>query len=113
MGAPRLNDLRQPEKLSTILKEDNPDDCLSCRLIGASPCSLTEKIGFTDTATPIGAAALSGLGAYSWISGSAALERNKKELLKNKTRIGMGPRKFGLGGIALGLVGLGIYRLVN
>lgn len=61
----------------------------------------------------VGAAALTGLGAYSWISGSAALERNKKEVLKNQTRIGLGPRRFGLGGIALGLVGLGVYRLVN
>lgn len=36
VGAQRLSELREPEKLSNLLKEDKVDDCLSCRLIGAS-----------------------------------------------------------------------------
>ena len=32
---PGLYPLQQPEKLSSILKEDK-DDCLSCRLVGQS-----------------------------------------------------------------------------
>ena len=31
---PFLGAVQEPEKLSNLLKEDKPDDCLSCRLIG-------------------------------------------------------------------------------
>jgi len=89
---PRLYDLQQPEKLSKILKEDR-DDCLSCRLVGAS--------------------AFIGLGAYTYYSGKQGLKERGHIIAKQS---GMGGLKWRLRGIALlssSFVGMGLYRLVN
>lgn len=89
---PGLYDLQQPEKLSKILKEDK-DDCLSCRLVGAS--------------------AFIGLGAYTYYTGQQGLKERGHIIAKQS---GMGGLRWRLGGIALlssTFVGMGLYRLVN
>ncbi|CAF9933944.1 hypothetical protein IMSHALPRED_009531 [Imshaugia aleurites] len=89
---PKLYALQQPEKLSKILKEDR-DDCLSCRLIGAS--------------------AFIGLGAYVYYSGQQGLKERGHMIARQS---GMGGVKWRLRGIALlssSFIGMGLYRLVN
>ncbi|KAM0795213.1 hypothetical protein BDR22DRAFT_871834 [Usnea florida] len=89
---PRLYDLQQPEKLSKILSEDK-DDCLSCRLVGAS--------------------AFIGLGGYVYYSGKQALKERGHMIARQS---GLGGLKWRLRGIALlssTFVGMGLYRLVN
>jgi len=90
---PSLNQLNQPEPLSTILAQDKVDDCLPCRVTGA--------------------AAFIGLGAYSYFSGHAQLRQQEAKILKSGTRLGIKGRQMGITGIAMSLVGLGLYRLVN
>ncbi|EFW99384.1 exosome complex exonuclease [Grosmannia clavigera kw1407] len=88
---PTLASLERPEKYQNLLKEDRGDDCLPCRVIGGG--------------------AFLGLGAYSYISGQAQLEQQRAAILQSKSMFGMRSRKFGITGISLGLVWLGVWRL--
>lgn len=36
-GTPRVEELQRPERLQEVLKKDQIDDCLPCRLTGTSP----------------------------------------------------------------------------
>lgn len=90
---PPLSQLNQPEPLSSTLARDKVEDCLPCRVTGA--------------------AAFIGLGAYSYFSGHAQLRQQEAKILKSGTRLGMKSRQIGITGIAMSLVGLGLYRLVN
>jgi hypothetical protein len=90
---PPLTQLSQPEPLKSILAQDKPDDCLPCRVTGA--------------------AAFIGLGAYSYFSGHAQLRQQEAKILKSGTMFGIRSRQMGITGIAMSLVGLGLYRLVN
>ncbi|KAA6414603.1 MAG: exosome complex protein [Lasallia pustulata] len=90
---PTLYQLQQPEKLRNVLAQDKPDDCLSCRLTGAT--------------------ALIALGAYSYFSGSHQLQKQQAAILKSKSRFGMKSRQAGIVGIAAAFVGMGFWRLVN
>ncbi|KAL9137257.1 MAG: hypothetical protein Q9175_001539 [Cornicularia normoerica] len=88
----RLYELQRPEKLSKILREDK-DDCLSCRLVGAS--------------------AFIGLGAYVYYSAKQGL-KERGHIIAGQS--GLGGVKWRLRGIALlssSFVGMGLYRLVN
>lgn len=90
---PSLSQLNQPEPLSKTLARDRVEDCLPCRVTGA--------------------AAFIGLGAYSYFSGHAQLRQQESKILKSGTRLGIKSRQMGITGIAMSLVGLGFYRLVN
>lgn len=81
------------------------------RYVGVSQPSLLS--GITIHAVKLGSAAFLGLGAYSYFSGLHHLERNKAAILKSGSRFGLQSRRTGLTGIAMALVGMGFYRLVN
>lgn len=90
---PPIAVLSQPEPLQTALARDRPDDCLPCKVTGA--------------------AAFIGLGAYSYFSGHAQLKQQQAKILKSGAMIGMRSRQMGITGIAMSLVGMGLWRLVN
>src|SRR5450432_3882231 len=91
---PPVSQLNQPEPLSTTLARDKPaEDCLPCRVTGA--------------------AAFIGLGAYSYFSGHKQLLEQQVKILKSGRMFGMKSRQMGITGIAMTLVGMGLWRLVN
>ncbi|MCJ1425005.1 hypothetical protein MMC29_002893 [Sticta canariensis] len=86
--------LSRPEKLQNVLREDMmKDDCLSCRLTGAT--------------------ALIGLGAYSYFSSKHQLQLREAAIKRSASKFGMRSRHAGISGIALSFVGMGLWRLVN
>ncbi|KAI9838803.1 MAG: hypothetical protein M1838_004486 [Thelocarpon superellum] len=92
-AVPPLQQLQQPEKLSTVLEQDRAVDCLPCRAIGS--------------------AAFVGLGAYSYFSGRHQLRQQEATILKSGSMFGLRARRAGITGIATVLVGMGLWRLVN
>ncbi|KAL8668045.1 MAG: hypothetical protein Q9202_000023 [Teloschistes flavicans] len=91
-----LYTLSQPEKLSDVLAaEDNRYDCWSCRATGA--------------------AALLGLGGYTYLSSTAALNTPdlQKKIAKSGSRFGLQARRRGVLGLSMCLWGLGLWRLVH
>jgi hypothetical protein len=91
---PSVATLDRPEPLHKTLAQDKVgDDCLPCRVIGAS--------------------AFIGLGAYSYFSGHSQLKQQEAEIIKSAKLLGMKSRRAGITGIALSLLGVGVYRLVN
>ncbi|KAG9242697.1 hypothetical protein BJ878DRAFT_514181 [Calycina marina] len=89
---PSIKDLQRPDRPQDVMKEDF-EDCLSCRLTGAT--------------------VLIGAGAYSYYSGHRNLQLQQARILASNPRIGMKGRQVGITSIALSLVGLGMYRLIN
>lgn len=85
--------LDRPEKLDNVLKEDTFDDCLSCKLIGATT--------------------LIGLGAYSYFSGKHHLQIREAAIMQSRSRFGMKSRQTGVTTIAISFVGMGLWRLLN
>ncbi|KIW07612.1 uncharacterized protein PV09_01562 [Verruconis gallopava] len=69
------------------------EDCTPCRLIGSG--------------------AFAGLGVYTWISGHAQLRQQKAEILKKGGAMSFQLRRAGISGTAVGLIGLGLYRLLG
>jgi len=91
---PPLTALEQPEPLHSVMAAERPkDDCLPCRLTGSG--------------------AFIGLGVYSYYSGQAQLNNKRAELMKSKNLLSFKTRQMGISGIAMVLVGMGLYRLVN
>jgi len=90
---PTIGELERPEPLHDVLKKDVTEDCLPCRIMGAS--------------------AFIGLGAYSYFSGHAQLKAAEAQISKSKSLFGMKSRQAGITSIALTLVGMGVWRLVN
>jgi hypothetical protein len=93
---PPVSSLERPEPLTTVLandKEKIQDDCLPCRVTGA--------------------AAFVGLGVYSYYSGHAQLLAQQKAIAKSGSMFGLKSRQTGITGIAVTLVGMGLWRLVN
>jgi len=91
---PPVAQLNQPEPLhSTLAKDRVGEDCLPCRVIGAT--------------------AFIGLGAYSYVSGTYQLKQQQAKIIKSGSLLGVKSRQTGITGIALTLVGLGVWRLVN
>lgn len=89
---PKVFQLAKPEKLSNILQEDK-DDCLSCRLVGAS--------------------AFIGLGAYVYWSGRQALKDRGHLIAQQGGMVGVKGRLRGIALLSSSFVGMGLYRLVN
>ncbi|ATZ49421.1 hypothetical protein BCIN_04g05730 [Botrytis cinerea B05.10] len=88
--------LDRQERLTDVLKRDEAqwkDDCLPCRLTGSF--------------------AFIGLGVYSYFSGQSQLKAQEAKILKSKSMFGMKSRQTGITGIALTLVGMGLWRLKN
>ena len=54
-----------------------------------------------------------GLGAYSYFSGHHQLRAQEAKILRSKSIFGMKSRQAGITSIALGLAGMGVWRLVN
>ncbi|KAI9740877.1 MAG: hypothetical protein M1818_004482 [Claussenomyces sp. TS43310] len=90
---PPVQQLNQPEPLTSTLARDRPEDCLPCRVTGA--------------------AAFVGLGTYSYLSGHRQLREQQAQILKSGSMFGMRSRQMGITGIAMTLVGMGLWRLVN
>jgi hypothetical protein len=61
----------------------------------------------------MGATAFIGLGTYSYFSGHAQLKQQQAQILKSGSMFGMKSRQAGITGMAVTLVGMGLYRLVN
>lgn len=90
---PSLATLDRPEKYQDLLKEDRGDDCMPCRIVGSG--------------------AFIGLAGYSYISGHSQLEKQRELILKSNSMFGMRSRRFGITGISLGLVWMGLWRFFN
>lgn len=94
-----LQSLRQPQPLESTLASQRQeyDDCTPCRLMGS--------------------AAFTGLGIYTYASGTSQLREREVEIanqvVKTGSRFGLGARKMAIFGMSAGLVGAGVYRLVN
>lgn len=88
---PSIYTLDKPEKLDDLLKQDRGEDCLPCKIVGGG--------------------AFLGLAAYSYISGTSQLEKNKAQIIAKRSMFGMRSRKLGITGISLILASLGIWRL--
>ncbi|KAI5851903.1 hypothetical protein BZA05DRAFT_46641 [Tricharina praecox] len=82
---PSRNDI----PLEDVLRQDR-GDCLPCRVIGS--------------------VAFMGLGGYTYISGMSQLAAKEAEIARANTRFGIGIRRLGIQGTAVGLFGLGVYR---
>ncbi|PSS27331.1 hypothetical protein M430DRAFT_38113 [Amorphotheca resinae ATCC 22711] len=93
MAIPPVEQLQRPEPLRDVLAKDKPEDCLPCRVTGAT--------------------AFIGLGAYSYFSGHSQLKAQEAKILQSKSLFGMKSRQAGITTIALSLVGMGLWRLVN
>ncbi|KHN96968.1 uncharacterized protein MAM_05077 [Metarhizium album ARSEF 1941] len=87
---PAVQSLDKPEDLGHLLRQDRGDDCLSCKVVGSG--------------------AFFGLGAYSYLSGMSQLQRQRQAILRSRSMFGMRSRKFGIVGISLGLVWMGLWR---
>ncbi|KAG5947879.1 hypothetical protein E4U59_006744 [Claviceps monticola] len=83
----------RPEDLKRPLQRDSGEDCQTCRLVGCG--------------------AFFGLAAYSYFSGTAQLEKQRHVILQSRSMFGMRSRRFGITGISLGLVGMGLWRAFN
>jgi hypothetical protein len=90
---PPVQQLENPEPLANTLAKDRPEDCLPCRVTGAG--------------------AFIGLGAYSYFSGHKQLEQQRAIILKSGSIFGIRSRQMGITGIAMSLMGMGLWRLVN
>ncbi|RKU49667.1 hypothetical protein DL546_009769 [Coniochaeta pulveracea] len=90
---PSVYALDKPEPLDELLKKDRGEDCLPCKVVGGG--------------------AFLGLAAYSYISGTSQLEKNRAQIIAKKSMFGMRSRKLGITGISLGLAWLGIWRLAK
>lgn len=53
------------------------------------------------------------MAAYSYLSGTAQLERQKAQIISSKSMFGMRSRKLGIASISLALTWVGIWRLVK
>ena len=60
-----------------------------------------------------GAAAFIGLGTYSYFSGHSQLKAQQAKIIQSKSVFGLKSRQAGITTIALSLVGMGLWRLVN
>ena len=75
-------------------------------------CSITNGNNvFVDIS--LGAAAFMGLGIYSYFSGHTQLQAQQAKILQSKSMFGMKSRQAGITSIAISLVGMGLWRLVN
>ncbi|KAG6293624.1 hypothetical protein E4U09_002899 [Claviceps aff. purpurea] len=83
----------RPEDPKRPLQQDIEEDCQTCRLVGCG--------------------AFFGLAAYSYFSGTAQLEKQRHVILQSRSMFGMRSRRFGITGISLGLVGMGLWRAFN
>lgn len=92
-GSDNARKLDQARSLDEILKEERVDDCVTCKVLGAT--------------------AFFGLGAYSYFSGKAQLRLQESKIIQSGSRFGMRSRQAGITGIALTLMGMGFWRLVN
>jgi hypothetical protein len=92
-SVPPVSSLDRPEPLHQTLARDRPEDCTPCRVTGA--------------------AAFVGLGAYSYWSGHKQLKEQQAKIMKSGSMFGMRSRQMGITGIAMSLVCVGLYRLVN
>lgn len=74
-------------------------------------CQVSTYVIQTNTSS--GSFAFIGLGVYSYFSGQSQLKAQEAKILKSKSMFGMKSRQTGITGIALTLVGMGLWRLKN
>lgn len=101
---PSRNDI----PLEDVLRQDR-GDCLPCRVIGLYS-NLRLRITLTHIYISAGSVAFMGLGGYTYISGMSQLAAKEAEIARANTRFGIGIRRLGIQGTAVGLFGLGVYR---
>ncbi|TKA76662.1 hypothetical protein B0A55_02596 [Friedmanniomyces simplex] len=89
-----VQQLQQPAKVEEALALQQRDyDCTPCRLMGS--------------------AVFTGMGIYSYASGTRPLRERELEILRSGSRFGLGARKGAIYALSASLVGLGVYRLTN
>lgn len=116
-----LQSLRQPQKLQDTLAKQQAeyDDCTPCRLMGMDLLPRFPHLlhPTSDKNGHAGSAAFTGLGIYTYGSGMSQLRKREVEIAnqvaKTGSRFGLGARKVSILGLSAGLVGAGVYRLVN
>ncbi|KAG6000607.1 hypothetical protein E4U21_005280 [Claviceps maximensis] len=87
---PSIHALDRPENLKELLRQDRGDDCLGCKIVGSG--------------------AFFGLAAYSYLSGTSQLEKQRQAILQSRSMFGMRSRRLGVTGISLGLLWMGLWR---
>jgi len=90
---PNVYELQKAEPLQEVLAKDKFEDCMSCRVMGATT--------------------FVGLGVFSYFSGQNQLRQQQAQILKSGSMFGMKSRQAGITTISLTLVGMGLWRLVN
>jgi len=90
---PNVHELQKPEPLHEVLAKDKFEDCMPCRIMGATT--------------------FAGLGVFSYFSGQNQLQQQRAQIIKSGSMFGMKSRQAGITTISLTLVGLGFWRLVN
>ncbi|KAF8253430.1 hypothetical protein K440DRAFT_625497 [Wilcoxina mikolae CBS 423.85] len=72
--------------------------------------ALAQDRGDCTPCRVIGSLAFIGLGGYTYVSGMSQLAAKEAEIARANTRFGIGIRRLGIQGTAVGLFGLGLYR---
>ncbi|KAG6317019.1 hypothetical protein E4U22_006597 [Claviceps purpurea] len=106
----------RPEDPKRPLQQDSGEDCQTCRLVGMKLIHLISTFYGQEPGALTGDArytAFFGLAAYSYFSGTAQLEKQRHVILQSRSMFGMRSRRFGITGISLGLVGMGLWRAFN
>ena len=94
-----------------LAAESKQIDCLPCRILGILLFSIDPAL--TATEHLAGAGAFVGLGTYTYFSGHSQLLQQEAMIRQSGSIFGMKSRRASITGLALGMVGMGLYRLVN
>ncbi|KAG6181192.1 hypothetical protein E4U48_006817 [Claviceps purpurea] len=97
----------RPEDPKRPLQQDSGEDCQTCRLVGMKLIHLISTFYGQEPG------ALTGDARYTYFSGTAQLEKQRHVILQSRSMFGMRSRRFGITGISLGLVGMGLWRAFN
>jgi hypothetical protein len=108
----RAHDANAPKLRDALAADKEKYDCTSCRLIGNFTIIFLLVI-FELISVSTGAATFVGLGGFTYFSGHHQLRQQQAAILKSGSRMGMAPRRAGITFMSIGMVGIGLYRLVN
>lgn len=100
-----------PSDVKAAAKDGQYDDCLACKVTGASSLYLLHD-DISDS-LHVGSAALIGAGGWSFYSGMKNLKAQEQRILKSSSPYRMGSRRLGVFSISATLVAMGIWRAFN
>jgi hypothetical protein len=110
----RAHDASAPKLKDALAADKDKYDCTACRVIGSlyTISTLNHSFELIRRLNP-GAATFVGLGGFTYFSGHHQLRQQQATILKSGSRLGMVPRRAGITIMSVGMVGIGLYRLVN